>query len=310
MRPLPGTDLSVFPLCLGGNVFGSSADEATSHAILDAYAAAGGNFVDTADSYTNWVEGNPPGLSETYIGSWMASRGNRERMVVTTKLGYGDGLAPDTVRAAAERSFARLGVDVIDLLYAHKDDPTTPLVDTWRVFDGLVRDGRVRHLAVSNYSAARLAELLAVCEREDFARPIVLQQHYNLIDRDLFEGELAALCVREGIATAPYFGLANGFLTGKYRGGAVPADARRAERARQHAHPRGERTVEAVVTIADANGVTPGAVALAWLLAQPTVLAPLASARTPAQLEELLAMASLELSSDELRALDEASRAD
>lgn len=308
MRPLPGTDLSVFPLCLGGNVFGSTADEATSHAILDAYAVAGGNFVDTADSYTNWVEGNPPGLSETFIGSWMASRGNRERMVVTTKLGYDDGLAPETVRAAAERSFARLGVDVIDLLYAHKDDPSTPLVDTWRVFDGLVRDGRVRHLAASNYSPQRLAELLAICDREGFARPVVLQQHYNLVERDLFEGELAELCAREGIVTTPYYGLANGFLTGKYRGGAAPDDATRAQRARKHSHARGERTVEALVAIADAHAVTPGAVALAWLLAQPTVLAPIASARTPEQLADLLPMAALELTAAELAALDAASR--
>lgn len=312
MRNLGSSDLSVFPLCLGGNVFGWTADRAASFDVLDAYAAAGGNFVDTADSYSAWVPGNQGGESETIIGDWMATRGNRDQIVVATKVGQKPdraGLSAETIRAAAEDSLRRLQTDRIDLYYAHIDDQSVPLEETLGAFDALVREGKVRYVGASNSTAARLAEALEVSRREGLVSYVAVQPHYNLVERDEYEGELAALCVREGIGCVPYFALAKGFLTGKYRPGGDDVDSPRAERARAYLDGRGERVLAALDEVAAAHGVPVAAVSLAWAAAQPGVVAPIASARTAEQLAELLPMAELELSADELRRLDEASAA-
>jgi aryl-alcohol dehydrogenase-like predicted oxidoreductase len=311
MARIATTDLDVFPLCLGGNVFGWTADEAQSFAVLDAYAGASGNFVDTADSYSFWVPGHTGGESETIIGRWMASRGKRDDMVIATKVGMSpglEGLAAKTVRDAAEASLARLGTDRIDLYYAHRDDPDTPVEETLAAFDDLVRAGKVRYVAASNFGAARLAEALAVSDREGLTRYVALQPHYNLVERDDYEGELSDLCAREQLSCVPYFALAKGFLTGKYRPGAA-VDSVRADSARAYLDERGVRILDALDRVAAARETTVAAAALAWLLAQPTVLAPIASARTLEQLAELLPVADLTLTADEVAALDTAAGA-
>lgn len=301
LRRLGDTDLHVFPLCLGGNVFGWTADERQSFEVLDAYAAAGGNFIDTADVYSAWVPGHVGGESESIIGRWMASRGARHRAIVATKVGMAPGLKglpAATIRTAAEASLKRLGVDRIDLYFAHADDGETPLEETLGAFDGLVKDGKVRHVAASNYSAARLAEALTVSQRNGLVRYGVLQPHYNLAHRREYEGELRDLCARERIACVPYFALARGFLSGKYRPGSH-VDSPRAEGARAYLNEHGLRLLAALDAIATARQTTVAAVALAWLRDQPTVVAPIASARTVAQLAELLPMAALTLTNDE-----------
>jgi aryl-alcohol dehydrogenase-like predicted oxidoreductase len=224
---IPRTDLDVHPLCLGGNVFGWTADAETSHAVLDAYAAAGGDFVDTADSYTWRVEGNSGGDSERVLGDWMAARGVRDRMVVATKVGSWPerpGLSPENVRAACDDSLRRLRTDHIDLYYAHRDDPDTPIEDTLGAFDELVRAGKIRHVGLSNYSAPRLTSVLTVAEQHGLVRPVALQPHYNLVERAAYEDELAEVASSADLGVMPYFALAKGFLTGKYRPGDAPPD--------------------------------------------------------------------------------------
>jgi aryl-alcohol dehydrogenase-like predicted oxidoreductase len=305
MTKLGTSDLDVSRLCLGGNVFGWTADEVQSFAVLDAYAQAGGNFLDTADVYSAWHEGNSGGESETIIGKWLAARGNRDDIVVATKVGMLSGLdnlKAETVETAANASLKRLGTDHIDLYYAHKDDPETPLEETLAAFDRLVRAGKVRHIAASNYSAPRLAEALAVSEREGLAEFVALQPGYNLVSRDEYEGELAGVVAGAGLAAVPYYGLAKGFLTGKYRPGAQ-IDSPRAGGASAHLDERGLRVLSALDEIAAAHGTTVAAVALAWLVAQPTVAAPIASARTPEQLADLLPVNDLELTDDEVKRL-------
>jgi aryl-alcohol dehydrogenase (NADP+) len=307
MPRLGRTELDVFPLCLGGNVFGWTADEQQSFAILDAYAAAGGNFIDTADAYSAWVPGHVGGESETIIGRWMATRGVRNRIVVATKIGRAPGrlgLAPNNIRAGAEASLKRLGIDRIDLYYAHADDPATPIEDSLREFDALVREGKVRYIAASNFPAARLAEALAISTRDGLARYVALQPHYNLVVRDEYEGPVADLCVREGLACLPYFALAKGFLTGKYRPGIAVA-SRRAKAALEYLDEGGQTLLTALDRLAAAHHTSVAAISLAWLRERPAVAAPIASARTVAQLEELLPMAALTLTADEARELDE-----
>ena len=299
---LGSTGIAVSPLCLGGNVFGWTADEEESMTVLDAYAAAGGNFVDTADGYGNWVEGNPRGMSERIIGHWMAARGNRDELVIATKVGRAQGmrgLADATIRTGVEKSLERLCTDRIDLYYAHADDPDTPLEETMAAFDALVREGKVRHVAASNYSAPRLAEALRVSDGEGLARYVGLQPEYNLVERTEYEGELQDLCVAEGLACMPYYALASGFLTGKYRPGGPDVESARAASAGKHLEGRAG-VLDVLDDVAAAHSTTVAAVALAWLRAQPGVTAPIASARTPEQLAELLPMAGLELSSEEL----------
>ncbi|MFI8182090.1 aldo/keto reductase [Actinacidiphila glaucinigra] len=310
MALIGNSDLDVSPLCLGGNVFGWTADEATSFEVLDSYAEAGGNFVDTADVYSAWVPGHSGGESETVIGSWLAKRGRRDDVVVATKVGsHPDfkGLKAATVKAAAEESLRRLGTDRIDLYYTHYDDPETPVEEIVTALDGLVREGKVRHVAASNISPERLAASLEFAEREGLTKYVALQQHYNLVEREDYEGPLREVVQAHGLASVPYFGLARGFLTGKYRPG-VTVDSPRAEGAGAYlGSERGPRVLAALDEVAAAHGVEPASVALAWLRSQPTVVAPIASARTPGQLTALLASVTLELTAAELEQLTKAS---
>ncbi len=311
MRKVPGTDLEVFPLCLGGNVFGWTADDTDSFAVLDAYAAAGGNFVDTADAYSAWAPGHEGGESEQIIGRWMAGRRCRDEVVVATKVGSNPGLrglSARTVRAAAEGSLRRLQTDRIDLYYAHRDDDATPVEETLEAFDALVQEGKVRYLGASNFTAPRLAEALQTADRDGLARYTVLQPNYNLLDRSDYETNLAPVCEAHDVACVPYYGLARGFLTGKYRRGGPDVDSPRAEAARAYLDERGERLLAALDEVASAHGVSVAAVSLAWLAAQPTVVAAIASARTAAQLDDLLPMAELRLTQADLDRLDVASR--
>ena len=311
MRNIGSSDLSVHPLCLGTNVFGWTVDERQSFAVLDAYAAAGGNFIDTADSYSAWADGNSGGESEAIIGRWMAARGNRDDMVVATKVGQMPGLgglAPATIRAAAEASLARLGTDRIDLYWAHVDDEGTPLADTLGAFGELIGEGKVRYAGASNYGAPRLAEALAIARAGGLPEYVAIQPKYNLVARDQYEGPLADLCVREGVSCVPYYGLASGFLTGKYRPGGPAVASARAGSASQLLDERGIAALRALDEVAASHATTVAAVALAWVAAQPGVAAPIASARTPEQLADLLPFADLELSGDELRLLGAATR--
>ncbi|MFJ1766138.1 aldo/keto reductase [Amycolatopsis sp. NPDC088138] len=302
MTKLGNTDLDVYGLNLGGNVFGWTADEPQSFAVLDAYTAAGGNFVDTSDLYGGG------GRSEEILGNWLTARGNRDDVVVATKVGMWDGrpgLSAKNIQAAAEDSLRRLRTDHIDLYYAHRDDPDTPLEETLTAFDALVRAGKVRHLGASNYSAERLADALSTSDKNNLARFAVLQPHYNLVERD-YEHDLAPLVAREGLATLPYFALAKGFLTGKYRSKDEPVDSPRAARASSYLDANGERVLAVLDEVAQAHGVSVATVALAWLRVQPTVAAPIASARTPEQLTDLIASVTLELTGAEVTALSEA----
>ncbi|MHC5903641.1 aldo/keto reductase [Streptomyces sp. S6] len=308
LRPLGSSDLEVFPLSLGGNVFGWTADETASFAVLDAYAAAGGNFVDTADSYSAWVDGNSGGESETIIGKWLKARGNRDDIVVATKVSQHPefkGLSADNIKAAAEASLKRLGTDHIDLYYAHFDQPETPVEEVIGAFDELVKAGKVRHIAASNVTPERLREYLDFSDREGLARFVAIQPHYNLVSRDTYEGERQEIASKAGLAAVPYFALASGFLTGKYRPGVAVESARAAG---QHlGTERGVKVLAALDEVAAAHDAEVATVALAWLAAQPTVAAPIASARTVEQVPALVAVAELELTEGEVALLTEAS---
>jgi aryl-alcohol dehydrogenase-like predicted oxidoreductase len=292
------TGLDVFGLCLGTNVFGWTADERQSHAVLDAYTAAGGNFIDTANSYL--VE---HGQSESIIGSWLGGRGDRDRIVLATKVGGGRGavrnLRADTIESEARASLERLQTDYIDLYYAHFDDLETPLEETVRAFDGLVRAGTVRHIAASNYAPERLQAALELQRELGLAEWTVLQPEYNLVERD-FERALLPIAQAWDLAVVPYFGLAKGFLTGKYRPDGEAIDSPRGDAARAYLDQGGAAVLDALDEIAAAHGTTVPAVALAWLRSQPKVVAPIASARNTEQLEQILPAATLELTAAEL----------
>jgi aryl-alcohol dehydrogenase-like predicted oxidoreductase len=283
-----------------------------SRAVLDGYVEAGGNFVDTSDSYMWRIPGNSGGESERVLGDWMADRGTRHGLVIATKVGSlpsRRGLSAANIAAAARDSLQRLRIEQIDLYYAHKDDLDTPQEETLAAFDRLVRDGLVGAIGVSNFSASRLSSALEVCRREGFAEPVALQPQYNLVERAEFECELAPLLAAEGLSSVPYYGLAKGFLTGKYRPGS-DVDSVRAAGAGHYLDERGIALLGVLDEIAAAHEVSVAAVALAWLATQPTVVAPIASARTPEQLAELLPMSDLELSPDELYQLSAASAGD
>jgi aryl-alcohol dehydrogenase-like predicted oxidoreductase len=310
MARIGNSELTVHPLSLGGNVFGWTADEATSFAVLDAFAAGGGDFIDTADVYSAWIDGNSGGESETVIGHWLARRGRRDDVVIATKVGgHPDfkGLKAETIKNAAEASLRRLGTDHIDLYYSHFDDPDTPVEEIVTALDALVKEGKVRAVGASNISPERLAASLDFAEREGLTRYEILQPHYNLVEREHYEGPLADLVAARGLSAAPYFGLAAGFLTGKYRpGGAPVGSAREGKAAAYLAQERGPRVLAALDEVASAHGAEVASVALAWLRAQPTVVAPIASARTPEQLPALLASATLDLTGAEVAALSAA----
>ncbi|WSQ10231.1 aldo/keto reductase [Streptomyces sp. NBC_01231] len=310
LRKLGTSDLEVFPLSLGGNVFGWTADEAASFAVLDAYTAAGGNFVDTADSYSAWIEGNSGGESETIIGKWVKARGNRSDVVIATKVSQHpeyQGLSADNIKAAADASLRRLGTDYIDLYYTHFDKPDVPVEEIIGALDELVRAGKVRYIAASNISPERLEASLSHSERVGLARYVAVQPHYNLVSRDTYEGELQDVAARFGLAAVPYFSLASGFLTGKYRPGTT-VDSARAEGAAKHLETeRGRQVLTALDEIAQSHDTQIATVALAWLAAQPTVAAPIASARTVEQLPALVGAGDLVLTEAEVKRLTEAS---
>ncbi|GGL97889.1 NADP-dependent aryl-alcohol dehydrogenase [Streptomyces fumigatiscleroticus] len=310
LRKLGSSDLEVFPLALGGNVFGWTADETQSFAVLDAYTAAGGNFVDTADSYSAWVEGNAGGESETIIGKWLKARGNRSDVVIATKVSQHpdyQGLSAANIKAAADASLRRLGTDHIDLYYTHFDKPEVPVEEIIGALDELVTAGKVRHIAASNISAERLKASLDFSDREGLARYVALQPHYNLVSRDTYEGGLSDLAEREGLAAVPYYALASGFLTGKYRPGTTVESPRAGGAARYLDTERGRRVLAALDEVAAAHDAPVATVALAWLAARPTVAAPIASARTVEQLPALLKVAELTLTEEELARLTAAS---
>ncbi|WP_405484819.1 aldo/keto reductase [Nocardia sp. NBC_00511] len=313
MALLGTTDLDIYPLCLGGNVFGWTADREQSFAVLDAFAAAGGNLIDTADAYSAWVPGNSGGESETILGDWMAARGNRDTIHVATKVGKSPtrpGLSAANIHAAVDDSLRRLRTDHIDLYYAHYDDEEVPLAETMGAFDDMVRAGKVRHLGASQHTAPRLTEALAISDRDGLARYQVVQPQYNLMDRTVYEGELADLCVREKLAVLPYYGLAMGFLTGKYRPGdpETAGASPRAAGARRYLDDRGIRVLTALDEIAANHNAPVASIALAWLRAQSSIAAPIASARTVDQLPALLTSAELTLSPAEVTRLTAASR--
>lgn len=304
--------LDLFPLCLGGNVFGWTADREQSFAVLDAYFEAGGNFIDTADSYSQWLPGHRGGESERIIGEWLKSRGVRDQMVVATKVGQLaglQGLAPATIKAAAEESLTRLGVEKIDLYYAHVPDPGTPIEQSLAAFAELIDEGKVGVIAASNFNAPQLAESFAASDLDDLPRFSAIQPEYNLLDRAGYEGDLRDLCAREQIACFPYYALASGFLTGKYRPGGPAVDSRRTGRASAYLEdPRAIPVLDALDEVASVHRASPTAVAIAWLLAQPTVAAPIASARTPEQVGQLIEGTKLRLSETELASLNRASQ--
>ncbi len=311
-RQLGNSGLTTPPLILGGNVFGWTADANTSHAILDAFVAGGGRMIDTADVYSAWAPGNRGGESETIIGSWLAARGRRDDVLIATKVGWelqGDsGLTREQIDRRVEASLQRLGIDTIDLLFAHRDDPNTPLEETLQAFDRLVKTGKVRAIGASNYEAPRLQQALEISDQSGLARYSVLQPQYNLLERDSFEGPLQDLCVAQGIAAIPYYGLASGFLTGKYRSKADLAGKARGGAVEGYLNDFGLGVLAALDAVAAQTGATAAQVALAWLAAQPGIAAPIASATSVAQTEELLGAMRLHLSPDQLATLDAATR--
>jgi aryl-alcohol dehydrogenase-like predicted oxidoreductase len=306
MVRLGRTELDIFPICLGGNVFGWTADEPASRAVLDAYTGAGGNFIDTSNSYL--VE---HGQSESIIGRWMADRGNRDRFVLATKVGGGRepvrNLRPETIEAEAQASLQRLQTDRIDLYYAHFDDPGTPLADSLRAFDALVKAGIVSHLGASNYSPERLTAALELQRDLGLAEFTVLQPHYNLVERD-FERTLLPVADKWDLAVLPYFALAKGFLTGKYRPGGDAVESARAGAAQAYLERGGIAALEALDDVAAAHQTTVAAAAVAWLLTRPRVAAPIASARTTQQLSQILPAATLRLTPAEADRLSAATR--
>ncbi|GAA1465247.1 aldo/keto reductase [Microbacterium thalassium] len=310
MTRIGTSDLDILPLSLGGNVFGWTADRDMSFRILDSFVAGGGDFIDTADSYSAWAPGNAGGESETIIGEWLRAR-SPEGAVVATKVSAHPqfrGLSAANVRAAAEASLTRLGIDAIDLYYAHWDDETVPLEETVGAFDALVRDGLVRYPAVSNYSADRIREWIRIADEIGAVRPVAVQPHYNLVHRAEVEQNILPVAEEFGMSTVPYYALASGFLTGKYRAADAAGDGSpRAGGAAKYATEQGLQIIDALERIGDAHGVSITSTALAWLRAQPTVAAPIASASKTEQVADLLASARVDLTPDEVAELDRVS---
>src|SRR5262249_21803767 len=315
LRNLGRTGLKVAALCLGGNTFGWTTDQKQSEAVLDAYVDAGGNFVDTADVYSRWAPGHVGGESETVLGKWMKARGNRASVVVGTKVAsaMGDyphekGLSRHHVMQAVEASLRRLQTDYIDLYMAHWDDRETPIEEALRAFDDLVRQGKVRYVGCSNYHSWRLTEALWVSDKHGLARYESLQPKYNLFYRDEYERELEPLCREQNVGVITYSSLGSGFFSGKYRPGqALPSTPRADGIGRQYFNERGWRILEAVDNVARARGTTPGQVALAWIVQRPGITAPIASATSPEQLQELVGAVELNLDKEALDQLDKAS---
>jgi aryl-alcohol dehydrogenase-like predicted oxidoreductase len=312
-RPIGRSGLMTPPLVLGGNVFGWTASGEEAFRILDRFVDAGGTMVDTADVYSAWVPGHQGGESETLIGEWLRRRGSRDGVLVASKVGmlhshWGAGkLEPWRIEKAAEASLKRLGVDTIDLYYAHQDDPDTPMEQVIEAFDRLVRAGKVRALGASNFTAERLGRAVSLAGEMGMSRYEVLQNEYHLLERGKLEGELQRLCLAEEIGVLPFYGLASGYLTGKYRSAADYGKSIRGDRMAKYVEGRGPAVLAVLDQIAAETGATPAQIALAWVAAQPAVAAPISSARTLDQLEELIGAMTLELTPAQLEQLDAAS---
>jgi aryl-alcohol dehydrogenase-like predicted oxidoreductase len=303
MITIPESDLVVHPLCLGSNIFGGAAPEAESHLVMDAYRSHGGNFIDTADMYNQWIEGHVGGESESVIGSWMKSRGNRADMVIATKVSKLDrrpGLSAQNIIAACEESLDRLQTDYIDIYYSHSDDETVSLDETLGAYAQLIAEGKVRYIAASNFTPARVRESIKFSEDNNLPSYIAVQDLYNLVDRTTYEAEMAATVAELGISNIPFYGIARGFLTGKYRPGVTEVDSMRPA-ALVYTTDKNYAVLSAMDEIAQAHNAPLGAIALGWLRAQPTVSAPIASARTVPQLEEIIQV--VELTHDEVSTL-------
>jgi len=311
-RRLGRTDLEIAPLVFGGNVFGWTADEKTSFSLLDRFVDASFNAIDTADAYSRWVPGNKGGESETIIGKWMKARGNRERVVVITKVGsdMGQGkkdLSAAHIEKAVEDSLKRLQIDAIDLYLSHWPDPTTPHEETLGTYQKLIKAGKVRNIGASNLDAGQLRAALDIARLRDLPRYEVLQPEYNLYDRASYEGSLADLCAAEGLGVITYYSLASGFLSGKYRSIADLGKSARGGGVKKYLDKRGLRILDALDAVAARHKAKPAEVALAWIIARPDVTAPIASATSLEQLESLIRSASLPLSAADIRELDDAS---
>ena len=314
-RELGRSGIAIAPIMFGGNVFGWTVDQATAFALLDAFLDAGFNAIDTANIYSRWIPGNIGGESETVIGAWMKARGNRSRVVIATKVGHDmgagrKGLAKTYIKEAVEESLVRLGTNYIDLYQAHKDDTATPQEETMEAFGELIAAGKVRAIGASNFSAARLRSALDASARRGLPRYETLQPRYNLYDRADFEGGLQQLCVAEGVGVIPYYGLASGFLTGKYRSEADFAKSPRGARMKNYLNARGRRILGALDEVSSAYATSPAAVALAWTMAQPGIAAPIASATNVEQLRDFSVAVRLELGAYARAKLDEASKPD
>ena len=304
MITIPESDLVVHPLCLGSNIFGAAATEAESHLVMDAYRSHGGNFIDTADMYNQWIEGHVGGESESVIGSWMKSRGNRADMVIATKVSKMDrrpGLSAKNIVAACEESLDRLQTDYIDLYYSHSDDETVSLEETLGTYAQLIAEGKVRYIAASNFTPARVRESIKFSEDNNLPAYIAVQDLYNLVDRTTYEAEMSQTVAELGISNIPFYGIARGFLTGKYRPGVTEVDSKRPA-ALVYTTDKNYAVLSAMDEIAQSHNAPLGAIALGWLRAQPTVSAPIASARTVAQLEEIIQV--VELTPDEVLRLN------
>jgi aryl-alcohol dehydrogenase-like predicted oxidoreductase len=306
-----GMGIAVSPLALGGSTFGWTSDEITSRQVLDGFLDAGGNLIDTSDSYSAFAPGNSGGESETLIGAWMATHRNRDRVVIGTKVSQHPeftGLSAANVAAAADASLKRLGTDYIDLYWAHYDDPDVPLQETAEAFDALVRAGKVRAIGVSNYTGERIREWITIARRESFILPVAVQPLYNLVKREPYEQDIAPVAAAENLAVLPYQALASGFLTGKYRAGTdMTGGIRQYMVAYGFYSEAGLAVVGVLEDIAREHGTTPAAVALAWLRGRPGVAAPIASARTVGQLTSMMAFTRFELTAGQRSALDDVS---
>ncbi|MEM5338688.1 aldo/keto reductase [Paraburkholderia azotifigens] len=309
-RKLGTSQLQVVPLMFGGNVFGWTADEATSFSILDAFADAGLNFIDTADVYSAWVPGNQGGESETLIGKWFAKSGKRDRIVLSTKvgmLGNRKGLSAGNIRAAVEDSLRRLQTDYIDVYFSHLDDEETPLAETLGVYQQLIEAGKVRVIGASNYGGARLQEALQIARDNGLPQYQVIQPEYNLYDRAAYETDLEPIALAERLGVVCYYSLASGFLSGKYRSRDDLSKSARGRKVEAYLNERGFAILDALEEVAGRHGSTPASVALAWLIARPSITAPIASATSVEQLESLVAAVHLTLTDADLRALNDAS---
>lgn len=311
-RKLGNSGLEVSPLAFGGNVFGWTADEAMSFRLLDAFVAAGFNLIDTADVYSRWVPGHEGGESETIIGKWLKRSGKRQSVIIATKVGKEmgpdkKGLSKPYITQAVEASLRRLQTDYIDLYQSHDDDVDTPLEETMETFGQLIKQGKVRAIGASNYSAKRLAEALQVSEQNGYPRYQSLQPLYNLYDRGDYEKELEPLCREKGLGVITFFSLGSGFLAGKYRSEADLANRARADMVKKYLNDRGYRILKALDSVAQQHKTTPAKVALAWLIAQPTVTAPIASATDLEQLNQLIEATTLELDSSSIALLNQSS---